>query len=97
MNIKNGITKEQVGLILGSRETQLAFLLSMKDVWDVPTKLNRKGLEVIDNKRLTDVTQFIIDNWEYESAKQVLRDMFKNTEKYLRGKSAKKTFNQFYQ
>jgi hypothetical protein len=95
MNIKNGITKEQVGLILGSRDTQLAFLLSMKNVWNVPTKLNRKGVDVIDTKQVTDITQFIIDHWEYESAKQVLRDMFRNTEKYRRGMGAKETFNRF--
>lgn len=97
MNIKEGITKEQVGLILGSRETQLAFLLKMEVIWGVPTKLNRKGNKVIDTKQVKDTTQYIVDNWNYEDAKQVLRDMFRNTEKYQRGMGAKETFNRFKQ
>jgi hypothetical protein len=97
MNIKNSVTKEQVGLILGSRDTQLAFLLLMKEIWEVPTKLNRKGVEVIDTKLISDITQFIIDNWNYEEVKQVLREMFRHTEKYRRGMGAKEMFNRFKQ
>jgi hypothetical protein len=67
----------------------------MKEVWGVPTKLNRKGVMVIDTKQVTDITQYIIDHWDYEEAKQVLRDMFRNTEKYQRGMGAKKMFNHF--
>lgn len=95
MNIKENITIEQVGLILGSKDTQLEFLLSMKDKWKVPVKLNRKGIEVVDVKKLINTPQFIVENWNYEEAKVVLRDMFRLTDKYKRGKSAKEMFNRF--
>jgi hypothetical protein len=97
MNIKTGITKEQVGLILGSRDNQLAFLLNMEAFWNTPTKTNRKGEKVVDVKELGDPTEFIVSKWNYGQAKQVLRDMFTKTEKYQRGMNAKETFNHFKQ
>lgn len=94
MNIKVGITKEQVGLILGSKDTQHLFLKKMKDVWNVPVKINRKGVEVIDTK-LIDITDFIVENWNYDDARVVLREMFRTTEKYRNGMDSVKVFNHY--
>lgn len=94
MNIKDGITKEQVGLILGSKDMQLEFLLLMKDIWNVPVKKNRKGDEVVDVKQIN-VIDFIINNWDYEESRLVLREMFTKTDKYKRGLNAKDLFNQY--
>lgn len=93
MNIKEIISVEQVGVILGSKDTQLAFLLKMKSLWDVPTKLNRKGVEVVDVKSIGNITEYIVDKWNYSQVKDVLRDMFRSTEKYNRGRTAKTLFN----
>jgi len=94
MNIKVGITKEQVGLILGSKDIQHLFLKIMKDVWNVPVKVNRKGVEVVDTK-LIDVTNFIVENWNYDEARVILREMFRTTEKYRNGMNAIKQFNHY--
>lgn len=66
----------------------------MKDVWNVPVKVNRKGVEVVDTK-LIDITNFIVENWNYDEARVVLREMFRTTEKYRNGTRAIKLFNHY--
>ena len=93
-DIKQIITKTDLSYILGSNEMKMRFLMLMKQQWDVPTKLNRKGQEVVDIKLIGGVDEYIITHWDYNVCKHILRDMFKETEKYKRGQTAKEVFNQ---
>ena len=94
-NIKYGITREQVKSILGNLNRGLEFLRLMKDKWNVPVKLNRKGEEVLDLSKIGDVTDYIVKNWEYEVCRDVLRDMYVLTDKYKMGKGGKELLNKF--
>lgn len=94
-NIKQEITKKELGYILGSNKMKMEFLIEMKTIWNVPTRINRKGVEVIDTKSTGNLDEYIISNWDYDTCRVVLRNMFKNGDKYQRGKEAKQMFNHF--
>jgi hypothetical protein len=95
MNIKDGITGEQVKLILGGLKTQVLFLWNMRLVWNLPVKVNRKGDEVLDISKIGNVTDCIVRNWEYVSCRDMLRSMFILSDKYWCGKNAKELFNYY--
>ena len=94
-NIKYGITKEQVKSILGNLNRGLEFLRLMKDKWNIPVKKNRKGEEVLDISKIGDVTDYIVNHWEYESCRDVLRDMYVLSDKYKGGKGSKELLEKF--
>lgn len=95
MNIKESITKEDIKNILGSNKMKVEFLEQMKYHWKTPMKINRKRQMVIDLKKVGDIDQYIIERWNYVICRDVLRDMFRLTEKYNRGRTAKDVFNEF--
>jgi hypothetical protein len=95
MNIKYEINREQVKTIFGNLNRGLEFLRLMKDKWNVPVKLNRKGEEVLDISKIGDVTDYIVSNWEYVSCRDMLRNMFVLSDKYRRGQGAKELFNYY--
>jgi hypothetical protein len=95
MNIKYEINREQVKMILGNLNRGLEFLRLMKDKWNLPVKNNRKGIEVLDISKIGNVTDCIVRNWEYESCRDVLRNMFVLSDKYKRGHGAKELFNYY--
>ncbi len=95
MNIKYEISKEQVRLILGGRKNQELFLWYMRLEWNLPVKINRKGVEVLDLSKIGDVTECIVKNWEYVSCRDMLRNMFVLSDKYKRGRDAKELFNYY--
>ena len=95
MNIKDGITGEQVKLILGGMKNQELFLWNMRLVWNLPVKLNRKGVEVLDISKIGNVTECIVKNWEYVSCRDMLRNMYVLSDKYWSGKNAKELFNYY--
>jgi hypothetical protein len=95
MNIKDGITGEQVKLILGGMKNQELFLWNMRLVWNLPVKLNRKGVEVLDISKIGNVTDCIVKNWEYVSCRDMLRNMYVLSDKYWSGKNAKELFNYY--
>lgn len=95
MNIKDGITREQVKLILGSQKKQELFLWYMRIEWGIPLRINRNKVEVLDLGVIGDVTDYIVKNWEYEPCRDMLRNMFVFTTKYKRGCLAKALFKKF--
>ena len=95
MNIKEGLTKEDLKNILGSNNMKVEFLEQMKYHWKIPMRINRKKQMVIDLKKIGDINHYIIENWDYVVCRDVLRDMFRLTEKYNRGRTAKELFNHF--
>ena len=95
MNIKYEISREQVKLILGGRSTQELFLWYMRNEWNLPVKMNRKGVEVLDLSKIGDVTDYIVSNWEYVVCRDMLRNMFVLSDKYKRGQGAKELFKYY--
>jgi hypothetical protein len=94
MNIKYEISKEQVKTIFGNLPNQNMFLWFMKDRWNIPVKLNRKGEEVLDISKIGDVTDYIVNNWEYESCRDIIRNMFMLEDKYQSGEQCKTVFKE---
>ena len=93
-NIKYEITREQVKSIFGNLPNQNMFLWFMKDKWNIPVKMNRKGEEVLDISMIGDVTDYIVNNWNYESCRDIIRNMFIGGDKYQSGEQGKETFNE---
>ena len=92
MSIKNGINREQVKSIFGNLPNQNMFLWFMRLEWNLPVKLNRKGEEVLDISKIGDVTDYIVNNWDYESCRDLIRNMFILEDKYQSGKECKEVF-----
>ena len=91
----NGINGGQVKSILGNLNREKEFLWLMRLEWNVPVKINRKGDEVLDISKIGDVTDYIVNHWEYEVCRDVLRDMYVLTDKYKNGQNAKENFKIF--
>ena len=63
--------------------------------WNLPVKTNRKGGKVLDISKIGNVTDCIVRNWEYESCRNMLRNMFVLSDKYRRGRDAKELFKYY--
>ncbi len=92
--IKSKLSDDLAKKILGSKENALAYLLHLnkeKSVNGLNFKtLNRgknKGLSMPDISSIS-IWKIVVDNWDYELSKKVIRDLFKETEKYKNGKDA---------
>lgn len=92
--IKSKLSDDLAKKILGSKENALAYLLRLnkgKSVSGLNFKtLNRgknKGLSVPDISS-SNIWKIVVDNWDYELSKKIIRDLFKETEKYKNGKEA---------
>lgn len=91
-NIKYGITGEQVKTIFGNLINQNKFLWYMRLDWNLPIKKNRKGEEVLDISKIGDVTDYIVNHWEYMSCRDTIRNMYVFSDKYKNCRNAKKIF-----
>ncbi|OHA13465.1 MAG: hypothetical protein A2909_00940 [Candidatus Tagabacteria bacterium RIFCSPLOWO2_01_FULL_39_11] len=92
--IKSKLSDDLAKKILGSKGKALAYLLLLskeKTVSGLNFKtLNRgknKGSSVPDTGSIN-VWKSVVDNWDYEVSKKIIREMFKETEKYKNGKDA---------
>lgn len=92
--IKSKLSDDLAKKILGSKENAIVYLLHLnreKSVSGLNFKtLNRgknKGLSMPDISSIN-IWKIVVDNWDYELSKEVIRDLFKETEKYKNGKDA---------
>ncbi|MFH1170207.1 MAG: hypothetical protein V1704_01465 [Candidatus Vogelbacteria bacterium] len=92
--IKSKLSDDLAKKILGSKENALAYLSRLnkeKSIAGLNFKtLNRgknKGLSVLDIDS-GNIWKIVVDSWDYEWGKKVVREMFKETEKYKSGKEA---------
>jgi hypothetical protein len=91
-NIKYGITGEQVKSIFGNLINQNKFLWYMRLDWNLPIKKNRKGEGVLDISKIGDVTDYIVNHWEYISCRDTIRNMYVLSDKYKNCRNAKEVF-----
>lgn len=92
--IKSKLSEDLAKKILGSKENALSFLLRLNEVKKVDglvfktlTRGKNKG-SVVLNVDPKDVWKIIVNNWNYESSKGIIRELFRETEKYKSGKDA---------
>lgn len=92
--IKSKLSDDLARKIIGSQEKATEYLLRLNDIKPIPSlkfkTISRgqnagKKVLVLETKELWKV---VVDNWDYEESKKIIRDIFKQTEKYKSGKEA---------
>ena len=92
--IKSKLSEDLARKIIGSQEKAIEYLLRFSNIKPIPslkfrtiTRGKNKGKKVLalSTKELWRV---VVDSWDYEISKKVIRDIFKETDKYKNGKEA---------
>ncbi len=92
--IKSKLSDDLARKIIGSQEKATVYLLRLNEIKPIPSlkfKTISRGLN--QGKKFLDLEtkdlwKTIVDNWNYEESKKIIRDIFKDTEKYKSGKEA---------
>lgn len=94
MNIKTNMSEDIAKKIIGKKENAELFLLKLKENKNniqLKTKLitrgKNKGKEVLDYST-SDLWKKIVEEWDYDLALKIIRDIFKGSKKYQNGKEA---------
>ena len=92
--IKSKLSDDLARKIIGSQEKATEYLLRLNEIKPIPAlkfkTISRgqnagKKVLVLDTRELW---KAIVDSWNYEESKKIIRDIFKETEKYKSGKEA---------
>ena len=92
--IKSKLSDDLARKIIGSQEKATVYLLRLNEIKPIPSlkfKTISRGLN--QGKKFLDLEtkdlwKTIVDSWDYEESKKIIRDIFKDTEKYKSGKEA---------
>ena len=92
--IKSKLSDDLGRKIIGNREKAMEYLLRFNDIKPIPSlkfkiigrgkNVGKKVLE-IDTKALWKI---VVDSWDYEISKKIVRELFRETNKYKVGKEA---------
>ena len=92
--IKSKLSDDLARKIIGSQEKATEYLLRLNDIKPIPSlkfktisrgqNAGKKAL-VLETKELW---KAVVDSWDYEESKKIIRDIFKQTKKYKSGKEA---------
>ncbi len=98
-NIKSKISCDLAKKIFANRGKATEYLLRLNKTkelsylkFDTISRGQNKGKQVLDAKR-DDFWKYIIKSWDYKESKKIIRDLFKETDKYKRGKEADKVMD----
>jgi len=92
--IKSKLSDDLAKKILGSKENAIAYLLRLneeKTVSGLKFKTINRGKNkgtVVPGISSDNIWKIVVDNWDYDLSKKIVRDLFKETEKYKNGKDA---------
>ncbi|MBP8994007.1 MAG: hypothetical protein KBG30_09365 [Bacteroidales bacterium] len=92
--IKSKLSEDLARKILGNKDNALKYLLRInkyKEVVGLEFKICSRGKNKGQNMPFVDsqnVWKIVVNNWDYELSKSVIRELFKETEKYKNGKEA---------
>lgn len=90
--IKSRLSEDLAKKILGNKNNALNYLLKLNNIkkvngldFKIITRGKNKGNEApfVDN-----VWKVLVSNWDYDLSKKIIRDLFKDTEKYTSGREA---------
>ena len=92
--IKSKLSDDLARKIIGSQEKATAYLLRLNEIKSISSlkfKIISRGQN--QGKRFLDLGtkelwKTIVDNWDYEISKNIIRGIFKETDKYKSGKEA---------
>jgi len=92
--IKSKLSDDLARKIIGSQEKATAYLWHLNEIKPIPS-LKFKTISRGQNagKKVLDIDtkglwKAVVDSWDYEESKKIIRNIFKETEKYKSGKEA---------
>lgn len=92
--IKSKLSEDLAKKILGNQNNAINYLLRLSEhkkvdglLFKVISRGKNKGVNV-PNIAVKDIWKVVVNNWEYEISKNIIRELFKETEKYESGKDA---------
>ncbi|OQX22187.1 MAG: hypothetical protein BWK75_01415 [Candidatus Altiarchaeales archaeon A3] len=92
--IKSKLSDDLARKIIGNQENATAYLLRLNEIKSI-LSLKFKTISRGQNKGkkilalgTKEIWKTIVDNWDYEISKEIIRDIFKETDKYKSGKEA---------
>jgi len=97
--IKSKLSNDVARKILGNQEKATTYLLRLNEIKPISSlkfKIISRGQNIgkkvldLDTKELWKV---VVNSWDYEESKKIIRDIFKETEKYKSGKEADNAMN----
>ena len=92
--IKSKLSEDLAKKILGSKDNALEYLLKVNDhkkVIGLEFKICSRGKNKGQNMPCInpqDIWKIVVNNWDYELSKTVIRELFRKTKKYISGKDA---------
>jgi len=92
--IKSKLSDDLARKIIGSQEKAIKYLLHLNDIkpilslkFKIIGRGQNAGKKVLD-LGTKELWKAIVDSWDYEESKEIIRNIFKETEKYKSGKEA---------
>jgi len=92
--IKSKLSDDLARKIIGNQEKAMEYLLCLNNIKPIPslkfktiTRGKNVGKKVLDLKT-KEIWKSIVDSWDYEISKKIIRNIFKKTDKYKSGKEA---------
>ena len=97
--IKSKLSDDLARKIIGSQEKTTEYLLRLNDIKPISSlkfktisRGKNKGKKVLDLST-KELWKIVVDSWDYEESKKIIRDIFKETDKYKNGKDADNAMN----
>jgi len=98
MNIKNNFSQDIAKKILGNIDLKIEYLLKLNQLKKL--NLNFKKITRGKNKGLmklnytnNEINELVVDTWDYNISKNIIREIFTYNGKYKRGKEAHEVMN----
>jgi len=92
--IKGKLSEDVAKKMLGSYANALSYLLKLNEInlvkglnFKIIGRGKNKGVSVPDISP-SDILKLVVNNWNYDISKKIIRGLFKETEKYSSGKEA---------
>lgn len=92
--IKSKLSDDLARKIIGSQDKASGYLLHLNDLKPIKnlkfktiTRGQNAGKKILDMST-SELWKAVVDSWDYEESKKIIRDIFKQTEKYKNGKEA---------
>lgn len=94
--LKSRLSDDTAKKLFGSQRNAKEYLLRLKKIKDIPdlhfriiSKGKNKGKKVLDIEA-SQIWKIIVDTWNYDVGRKIIREIFKKTNKYKNGKEANK-------
>jgi len=95
ISIKNTFSEDIAKKIISNKDNAQKYLLKLNEIKAIDNlkiRINRNNKKIID--LTTDqIWKLVVDTWDYNISKEIIREIFKQTDKYKNGKEANKAMD----